>query len=75
MTILASEPLAATITERPSGITSGGGRLPAAARVKHPLKAPGRVVADQVRVSTPSALKARAWYSACSTTPPQNDQE
>ena len=71
-----SEPFAGTITDRPTGITSGGG-LPCrpsrgwSARVK----LPGGSLPMIVRTSKPSPRRASAWSSACSTTAPQNDQE
>ncbi len=74
--MLGSEPFAGTITERPTGITSGGA-LPWrpsrgwSARVK----LPGGSLPMIVRVSTPSARSASACSSACSTTAPQNDHE
>ncbi len=71
-----SEPFAGTITERPTGITSGG-RVAVAAvpRVQHAREVAGRVVAHDVFASMPSWRRASAWSSACSTTAPQNDQE
>jgi len=71
-----SEPFAGTTTERPSGITLGGGCpcLPVrgwSSRVSFP----GGSLPTMIRTSTPSRSSAWAWCSACSTTPPQYDQE
>ena len=70
-----SDRFAGTITERPTGSTSGGGSSwrpwrGCSARVK----LPGGSLPIRVRVSRPSRRSASAWSSACSTTPPQNDQ-
>ena len=70
-----SDRFAGTITERPTGKTSGGGSSwrpwrGCSARVK----LPGGSLPIRVRVSRPSRRSASAWSSACSTTPPQNDQ-
>ena len=53
-TMFGSAPLAGTITERPTGITSAGGSaVPPVPRVQHAREAPRRVVAHHVRVSIP----------------------
>ena len=70
------EPLAGTITERPIGITSGGGSpcRPTrgwSARVNWP----GGSLPMTRRTSAPSRRSAAAWSSACSTTAPQKDHE
>ena len=72
-----SDPFAGTITERPIGITPGGGCVVASQpRVESAREAARRVVADhEAHVEAEPALSASAWSSACSTTAPQNDQE
>ena len=75
-TMFGSEPLAGTITDRPTGMTSSGGSPCRpwrgwSARVN----VPGGSLPMIVRVSIPSLPSASAWSSACSLTPPQNDHE
>ena len=75
-TMFGSEPLAGTITERPTGSTSGGGRPWRPWRGWRTLvKVPGGSWPMIDRVSIPSRPSASAWSSACSRTAPQNDQE
>ena len=70
-----SELFAGTITERPTGRTSGGGSPCRPCRgCRARVKFPGGSLPMSVRVSMPSRRSASAWSSACSTTPPQNDQ-
>ncbi len=71
-----SDPFAGTITDRPTGITSGGGSpwrptRGCSARVNWP----GGSLPITRRVSMPSPRSASAWSSACSTTAPQKDHE
>src|SRR3990172_6591097 len=68
------EPLAGTITERPTGITFDGGSpcLPTrgwSTRVNWP----GGSFPMSRRTSCPRSSSAAAWSSACSTTAPQDD--
>src|SRR5215470_1540847 len=70
------DPFAGTITERPTGITSGGGtpwRPRRGWRTR--VKLPGGSLPITSRTSCPSLRRAAAWSSACSTTAPQNDHE
>ena len=71
-----SAPFAGTITDRPTGRTSGGGSpyLPARGWSIR-VNVPGGSFPISVRVSIPSASSERAWWYACSGTPPQNDHE
>src|SRR3990172_6053127 len=74
--MLGSEPLAGTITERPTGITFDGGSpcLPTrgwSTRVNWP----GGSFPMSRRTSCPRSSSAAAWSSACWTTAPQNDHE
>src|SRR5438094_213757 len=74
--MLGSESFAGTITERPTGMTSGGGcpwRPSRGWRTR--VKLPGGSFPMIVLVSTPIRRSASACNSACSTTPPQKDQE
>ena len=71
-----SEPLAGTITERPTGSTFGGGfpcrpTRGCSARVNWP----GGSLPMISRTSWPRSSSAAACSSACSTTAPQNDHE
>src|SRR3954452_25056504 len=71
-----SAPLPGTITDRPSGMTPGGGgpgRPWRGWRMR--LKDPGGSLPINSLVSTPTASSARACATAWSTTPPPNDQE
>ena len=71
-----SDPFAGTITERPIGITPGGGspwRPSLGCRTR--VKLPGGSLPITSRTSWPSFLSAAACSSACSTTAPQNDHE
>ena len=69
-------PFAGTITERPTGRTSGGGRPCLPCRGWSALvKVPGGSWPMIDRVSIPSRPSASACSSACSSTAPQNDQE
>ena len=71
-----SDPFAGTITERPTGMMSGGGRSWRPRRgCRTRVKLPGGSLPMIVRVSTPCPRRASAWSSACSTTAPQKDQE
>src|SRR5919201_3206261 len=75
-TMFGSVPFAGTITERPTGMTSGGGcpcRPSRGCRTR--VKLPGGSLPMIVRVSTPSRCSASACSSTCSTTAPQNDHE
>ena len=75
-TMLGRLPFAGTITERPTGITSGGGcpcRPERGCRTR--VKLPGGSLPIIVRVSTPIRRRASACSSACSTTAPQKDHE
>ena len=75
-TMFGNDPLAGTITERPTGITFAGG-LPwrptrgCSARVNWP----GGSFPITSLTSCPRASRAAACSSACSTTAPQNDHE
>ena len=75
-TMFGSDPLAGTITERPTGITFAGG-LPwrptrgCSTRVNWP----GGSFPITRRTSWPRSSSAAACSSACSTTAPQNDHE
>ena len=71
-----SEPLAGTITVRPTGMTSGGGSSwrpwrGCSARVK----VPGGSFPITILTSWPRARSASDLSSACSSTAPQNDHE
>ena len=71
-----SDPLAGTITERPIGITSGGGcpcRPTRGCRTR--VNWPGGSFPITSRTSWPRSRSAAAWSSACSTTAPQKDHE
>ena len=71
-----SEPFAGTITDRPIGITSGGGspcRPTRGCRAR--VNWPGGSFPMIRRTSCPRSRSAAAWSSACSTTAPQNDHE
>src|SRR5436309_2921936 len=71
-----SAPLPGTITDRPSGITPGGGgpgRPWRGWRMR--LKEPGGSLPISSRVSIPTVPSARACATAWSTTPPPNDHE
>ena len=71
-----SEPFAGTITERPTGITSGGGSPCRPTRGwRTRVNWPGGSLPMISRTSTPSASSAAACSSACSFTAPQNDHE
>jgi hypothetical protein len=71
-----SESFAGTITERPTGMTSGGGTPWRPRRgCSNRVKLPGGSLPMIVRVSIPNRRRASACSSACSTTAPQNDQE
>jgi hypothetical protein len=71
-----SDLFAGTIAERPTGITSGGGGPSRPTRGwRARVNCPGGSLPMIVRVSIPSAFKASACSSACSTTAPQKDQE
>ena len=71
-----SDPFAGTITERPIGITSGGGSPWRPSRGwRTRVKLPGGSLPITSRTSCPSLRSAAAWSSACSTTAPQNDHE
>ncbi len=75
-TMLGRLSFAGTITERPTGMTSGGGspcRPSRGCRMR--VKLPGGSLPMIVRVSIPSLPSACACSSACSITAPQNDQE
>ena len=75
-TMFGSVPFAGTITERPTGMMSGGGRSWRPRRGwRKRVKLPGGSLPMIVRVSTPRPRRASAWSSACSTTAPQKDQE
>src|SRR5438876_7801826 len=75
-TMFGRVPFAGTITDRPTGRTSGGGRPWRPWRGWSALvNRPGGSWPMIVRVSTPSRSSASAWSSACSTTAPQNDHE
>src|SRR5579883_2128528 len=74
--MLGSEPFAGTITERPTGITSGGGEPCRPERGwRKRVNDPGGSLPITIRVSMPSVRRAAAWLSAWSTTPPKNDHE
>ena len=65
-----------TITDRPSGITLGGGGPGRPVRGwRTRLNEPGGSLPISRRVSIPTASSARACASAWSTTPPPNDHE
>ena len=71
-TMFGSAPFAGTITERPTGITSAGGRpcrpcLGCRTRVKLPSGSCPTIV----RVSMPSSRSAATLSSTCSITAPQ----
>src|SRR6476661_8475534 len=71
-----SAPLPGTITDRPSGITLGGGSPCRPVRGwRMRLNEPGGSFPIRRRVSIPSASRERACASAWSTTPPPNDHE
>ena len=71
-----SDPFAGTITDRPIGITSGGGSSWRPSRGwRTRVKLPGGSLPITSRTSCPSLRSAAAWSSACSTTAPQNDHE
>src|SRR6187397_981594 len=71
-----SDPFAGTLTERPLGITSGGGSPWRPSRGwRTRVKLPGGSLPITSRTSWPSFRRAAAWSSACSTTAPQNDHE
>src|SRR4029453_1073057 len=71
-----SDPFAGTITERPIGITSGGGSPWGPSRGwRTRVKLPGGSLPITSRTSCPTWRSAAAWSSACSTTAPQNDHE
>src|SRR5579884_266209 len=71
-----SVPFAGTITERPIGMTSGGGTPWRPWRgCSTRVNCPGGSFPMIVFTSQPSARSASACSSACSTTPPQNDHE
>ena len=75
-TMFGSEPFAGTITERPTGMTFGGGlpcRPTRGCRAR--VNCPGGSLPMIRRTSCPSSSSAAACASACSTTAPQNDQE
>src|SRR5580765_1505743 len=75
-TMFGSVPFAGTITERPTGMISGGGRSWRPRRgCRTRVKLPGGSLPMIVRVSTPCPRRASACSSACSTTAPQKDQE
>src|SRR5947208_2591333 len=75
-TMFGSVPFAGTITDRPTGSTSGGGRPCRPWRGWSALvNRPGGSWPMIVRVSTPSRCSVSACSSACSTTAPQNDHE
>ena len=71
-----SDPFAGTITDRPIGITSGGGspwRPTRGCRAR--VNWPGGSLPITRRTSWPSSRSAAACSSACSTTAPQKDHE
>ena len=75
-TMLGSEPLAGTTTERPTGM------IPAGRSPWRPLRGwrslvrlPGGSWPITSLTSWPRWRSACAWFSACSTTPPGNDHE
>ena len=71
-TMFGSAPFAGTITERPTGITSGGGVPCRPCRgCSTRVKLPGGSFPMIVRVSTPSLCSDSACSSACSGTAPQ----
>src|SRR5665213_2293855 len=71
-----SEPFAGTITDRPIGITSGGGSPWRPWRgCSTRVNCPGGSLPMIVFTSTPCARRASYWSSACSTTAPQKDHE
>src|SRR5947208_433646 len=71
-----SAPLPGTITERPSGITPGGGGPGLPWRGwRTRLNEPGGSWPISSRVSIPTVSRARACASAWSTTPPPKDHE
>src|SRR5665213_550124 len=71
-----SEPFAGTITDRPIGITSGGGSPWRPWRgCSTRVNCPGGSLPMIVFTSTPCARRASDWSSACSTTAPQKDHE
>src|SRR3990170_3546852 len=75
-TMFGNDPFAGTITERPTGITFGGGcpcRPTRGWRTR--VNCPGGSLPMIRRTSWPSDSSAAAWSSACSTTAPQNDHE
>ena len=75
-TMFGSEPFAGTITERPTGITSGGGSPWRATRGwRTRVNWPGGSLPISVRFSTPRRRSAAAWSSACSFTAPQKVHE
>ena len=71
-----SEPFAGTITERPIGITSGGGSPCRPTRGwSTRVNWPGGSLPMIRRTSCPRSRSAAACSSACSTTAPQKDHE
>ncbi len=67
---------AGTITDRPTGSTYSGGRVwRPCFGWSNQVSRPGGSCPMTRRASWPSRRNARAWWSACSWTPPQNDQE
>ena len=75
-TMFGSEPFAGTITERPTGITSGGGSPWRATRGwRTRVNWPAGSLPISVLFSTPSRRRAAAWSSACSFTAPQKVHE
>ena len=71
-----SEKFAGTMTVLPTGITNGGGSSWRPARgCRRRLARPGGSLPISIRASCPSSISVRAWFSACSTTPPQYDHE
>src|SRR3954453_5773180 len=75
-TMLGSAPFAGTITDRPIGVTWPGGCSCRPCRgCRYLVRRPGGSCPIRIRASTPSFSRARAWWSACSGTPPQNDHE
>src|SRR5215211_4548540 len=71
-----SDPFAGTITERPIGITSGGGSPCRPTRgCSTRVNCPGGSLPITSRTSWPRSRNAAACSSACSTTAPQKDHE
>src|SRR5215213_1428711 len=71
-----SDPFAGTITERPIGITSGGGAPCRPTRgCSTRVNCPGGSLPITSRTSWPRSRNAAACSSACSTTAPQKDHE